>query len=89
MLKETDYIYYSYFIGEYAGVQGVIAKAKKLPKQLPEFKAEVDSFEERLLATAVERKEEEATTEVRHRWTPSLTQFILCATEVCNYLTWL
>ena len=45
-------------------MQGVIAKAKKLPKQQPEFKAEVEAFEERLLATAVERKEEEATTEV-------------------------
>ena len=45
-------------------MQGVIVKAKKLPKQQPEFKAEVEAFEERLLATAVERKEEEATTEV-------------------------
>lgn len=49
----------------------MIAKAKRLPKQLPEFKAEVDSYEERLLATAAERKEEEATTEVLHPCMPT------------------
>ena len=54
-------------------MQGVIAKAKKLPKQQPEFKAEVEAFEERLLATAVERKEEEATTEVLCLISPRLT----------------
>lgn len=41
--------------------QAVIGKAKKLPKQNPGFKAEMESFEEKLLATAAERKEEEAT----------------------------
>lgn len=45
-------------------LQAVVAKAKKTPKQSADFKAEVEAFEERLLATAAERKEEEATTQV-------------------------
>lgn len=39
-------------------------KAKKMAKQSPSFKAELESFEERLLSAAAERKEEEATTQV-------------------------
>ena len=45
-------------------LQAVIAKAKKLPKQTPDFKAEMEAFEERLVAAAAEVKEEEATAEV-------------------------
>ena len=46
-------------------IQGVIAKSKKLPKQQPGFKAELEAFEEKLSAVAAERKEEEATAKVR------------------------
>ena len=46
-------------------LQSVISKAKKIPKQSPGFKTEMEAFEEKLLATAAERKEEEATAQVR------------------------
>lgn len=45
-------------------LQAVIAKAKKLPKQQPGFKAEMEAFEEKLLTIAAERKEEDATAQV-------------------------
>lgn len=49
---------------ESAALQAVILKAKKMAKQSPAFKTEMADFEEKLLTTAAERKEEEATAQV-------------------------
>lgn len=43
----------------------MLAKAKKMSKQSTGFKAEMEGFEEKLLATAAERREEEATAQVQ------------------------
>ena len=42
-------------------LQGCISKAKKLPKLSPETKADIEAFEAKLAATAVEKQEERAT----------------------------
>lgn len=41
--------------------QGCLVKAKKLPKLSPETKADIEAFEAKLEAAAVERHEEQAT----------------------------
>ena len=51
-----------------AFLQAVILKAKKLAKQSPAFKTEMEEFEEKLTTTAAERKEEEATAQVSALW---------------------
>lgn len=45
-------------------MQAVLVKAKKIPKQSADFKAELETFEQTLMAAAAERKEEEATAKV-------------------------
>ena len=44
-------------------LQGCIAKVKKLPKLSPEAKADIEAFEGKLAATALERREQQATAE--------------------------
>ncbi len=51
-----------------AFLQAVILKAKKLAKQSPAFKIEMEEFEEKLTTTAAEQKEEEATAQVNALW---------------------
>lgn len=41
--------------------QGCLVKAKKLPKLSPETRADIEAFEAKLEAAAVERQEEQAT----------------------------
>ena len=43
-----------------AGVQGICAKARKLPKQTPELKDDLEAFEAKLDADAAEVAEEDA-----------------------------
>ena len=68
----------------------MLSKAKKIAKQSADFKADLEAFEETLLATATERKEEEVTAEVciSHNESPSLYQSSLSSSSLnvhkCN-----
>lgn len=74
-------------------LQAIIAKAKKVSKQSPDFKADMEAFEGMLLALAAELKEEAATAEVclkifavpAHRAVLSLEITVPASTKVSEY----
>ena len=54
IVTDIHYIYKPFI----AGLQALLARARKLPKATPEFRADLDAFEERLSTAAAERREE-------------------------------